>query len=366
MLSTSYKSALFNVVGAALILPVFFVISGSSVTLPESFYKVDGIAMPIGIIVLLLFRKKSSNLYELIFLILIAMYITVGYLEGFQRHLLTIQFFYFFVVLHILKNLTYSELYEINRALVYSLMAFILVHFLSIIFFSDGNYFGGTTNVFGFVIYQSHLTYPLVLSFGIAILCQYNNLPWSIKYIFIFLAACIIFLTLRRVGLVIYLFTLILFVPWHGKLFLTLSIFLSALFVLDVSYLIDKADRLFSILDSGKLSRSKAWADALDVWNQPLAAIFGNGQNNYAHNFFLQQLATHGTLIGAILILFALYLIFSSIYTAANFYKKLVYILVVIVVDFNLNANLTQFYYAGVLALFLAGARREAYIGRKI
>ena len=245
-------------------------------------------------------------------------------------------------------------------------MAFIFVHFLSIIFFSDGNYFGGTTNVFGFYIYQSHLTYPLVLSFGIAILCQYKNLPWSIKYIFIFLAACIIFLTLRRVGLVIYLFTLIIFVPWRGKIFLTLSILLSALFVADLSYLIDNADRLFSIFDGGKLSRSKAWADVIDVWNQPLAAFFGNGQNNYAHNFFLQHLATHGTLIGAIFILFLLYLIFSSVYTAANSFKKLFYMLVVVFVDFNLNANLTQFYYAGVLALFLAGARREAYVGRKI
>ena len=67
MLSTSYKSVLLNIVGAALVLPIFFVITGSSVTLPDSFYKVDGIAMPIGIIVLLLFRKNSANFYELIF-----------------------------------------------------------------------------------------------------------------------------------------------------------------------------------------------------------------------------------------------------------------------------------------------------------
>ena len=366
MLLTSYKSALLNIVGAALVLPVFFVITGSSVTLPESFYRVDGIALPIGIIVLLLFRKNSATLYELIFLALISAYILVGYLEGFQRHLLTIQFLYFFFVFYILKNLRDSELYLINRALVYSLMAFITLHLLSIFFFSDGNYFAGTAQFFGFIIYQSHVTYPLVLCFGIAILCQYKNLPWPLKYIFIFIAGCIIFLTLRRVGLVLYLFTFILFVPWTGKIFLIVSLIFSIIFVIDLSYVFEKAGRLFNIFEGGKFTRSNAWADSIDVWDQPLASIIGNGQNNYAHNFFLQQFASHGTLIGIIFILFTLYIIFSSLYNHSDYLKKFFYILVVVIVDFNLNANITQFYYSGVLALFLAGARREAYIGRKI
>ena len=366
MLSTSYNSALLNIVGAALTLPIFFVINGSSVSLPDSFSRVDGIAIPIGVLVLFLFRKKTSTFYELFFLTLIFIYVAFGYLEGFERHLLTIQFLYFFVVLHILKNLSDSELYQINRAFVYSLMTFIFMHVLSITLFSDGNYFAATTKLFNFFIYQSHLTYPLVLSFGIAILCQYKNLPWFIKYIFIFLAACIVFLTLRRVGLLIYFFTLFLFVPWKGKIFLFLSIFLFGIFVVDLSYVADRADRLFNIFDGGKLNRSYAWSQAIDIWNQPLVSIFGNGQNNYAHNFFLQQLASHGTFIWAILILFALYIIFSSVYTHANYLKKFLYILVVVVVDFNLNANLTQFYYAGVFALLLAGARQEGHIGRKI
>ena len=39
---------------------------------------------------------------------------------------------------------------------------------------------------------------------------------------------------------------------------------------------------------------------------------------------------------------------------------------VLVLLDFNLNSNLMQFYYAGVFALFLAGARREVCIERKL
>ena len=366
MQSTNFKIILFNLVGLTLVVPFFIVVTGSTISLPDSFYKVDGLAFPIGVLVLFLWKKNSATFYEIICLALVTIYILIGYLEGFQRHLLTIQFLYFFVVLYILKNLRDRDLFEINRAFVYSFMLFVLLHFFSIVLFSDGNYFAGTTKFFGFFIYQSHLTYPLVLSFGVAILCQYENLPWSIKLIFIFLAFCIIFLTLRRVGLFIYLFTLMLFVPWQGKLLFTILLAIFFTFSVDLPELIEKSDRLFNIFEGGKLTRSNAWSDAINVWNEPLASIIGNGQNNYAHNFFLQQLASHGTFIGALLIIFSLYVIFSSVYTHFNKLKKFFYIMVVVVVDFNLNSNLTQFYYSGVLALLLAAARREAYIGRKI
>ena len=362
----NHNTIILNCIGASLVLPIFFVINGSSISLADSYYKVEGIALPIGIIVLFLFRKRHFELSELIILLIVAMYVCIGYLEGQQRHLLTIQFLYFFVVLSIFKSLTTVELTQINRGLIFGLMTLLIAHTTSIILFSDGDYLGQIANIFGLTVYQALLTYPLVLSFGVAILCQYENISWKIKYIFVLLATFIIFLTLRRVGLTIYLFTLLLFIPWHGKMIVFLIAIMFGFFILDWSSLSGNVARLFDIFQGGGLQRANTWMEKVDMLNQSKIMLFGNGLNNYAHNLFLQQLSTHGFLIGTTLNIFALYIIFSGLINQRYASKKFFYLLVLVLLDFNLNSNLMQFYYAGVFAFFLAGARREVCIERKL
>jgi hypothetical protein len=81
--------------------------------------------------------------------------------------------------------------------------------------------------------------------------------------------------------------------------------------------------------------------------------LFGNGLNNYSHNYFFHTLTTHGLLYSAVIYSMIAGIVLKLI-RQTNYSLRLgLIVFAIIMIDWNVNANLYQPYYTVMLALAL-------------
>ena len=99
---------------------------------------------------------------------------------------MAIQSIYFFAFYFVLDSLSIKRLETIALSAMKSLMIFVTLHFFSPLFFAGGSpasLFANTANFWNiYVIYQSHLTYPLVLTMGLWMM-EYNKSFFILTFI---------------------------------------------------------------------------------------------------------------------------------------------------------------------------------------
>ena len=85
-----------SISAVALALPLFVVLNGASVTLPDSYYKVSGIPVHMSALIFLLLPKRFlKSRTELILLLIYLIYCAVSLLDSGQRLQTTVQLGYF-------------------------------------------------------------------------------------------------------------------------------------------------------------------------------------------------------------------------------------------------------------------------------
>ena len=328
-------------------LPLFFELSGSGIKLPDSHYEMNGIPLHTSMLALLILALGHKfNKVQLIFTLLFITYFITCFFQDSSRSLLAIQSIYFFAFYFILKSLSSDRLETISLSAIKALMFFVTIHFFSLLFFSTGSFlslFSNTADFWGiYVIYQSHLTYPLVLIMGIW-MTEYQKVSLGSyqRTIFIILASLIIVLLLRRASLAI---LLVFFICYRPKISLLFSPII-------IGFLAFYSGALLDLSRFRNFSRGNAWQDSLGIVTDINYFFLGNGVNNYSHNYFMHTLTTHGIIFSSIIFLILVFVVFT-------FFKKLRYalppitlLLAFIFIDWNVNANLYQPYYASMLAL---------------
>ena len=328
-------------------LPLFFELSGSGIKLPDSHYEMNGIPLHTSMLALIILAiGHKFNKIQLIFTLLFISYFITCFFQDSSRSLLAIQSIYFFAFYFILKSQSSDRLETISLSAIKALMLFVTIHFFSLLFFSTGSVlslFSNTADFWGiYVIYQSHLTYPLVLIMGIW-MTEYQKVSLGSyqRTIFILMASFIIILLTRRASIVILLVFFICYRPKISLLFSPIFIGLLAFY----------SGALFDLSRFTNFSRGKAWNESLSIISDINSFFLGNGINNYSHNYFMHTLSTHGIIFSLIICLVLVFVVFT-------FFKKVRYalppitlLLAFIFIDWNVNANLYQPYYASMLAL---------------
>ncbi|MAV65405.1 MAG: hypothetical protein CMG00_09470 [Candidatus Marinimicrobia bacterium] len=341
------KSIIDKFCGWCIGLPLFAELSGSGIKLPDSHFEMNGIPLHTSMLALIILAMSHKfNKTQIIFTLLFIIYIISCFFQDSSRSLLAIQSIYFFTFYFILKSLSPERLETISLSSVKALMFFVIAHFLSLLFFSTGSVlslFSNTADFWGiYTIYQSHLTYPLVMIMAIW-MTEYQkvSLGGYKRTIFIIFASLIIIFLLRRASIAI---LLVFFICYRPKISLLFSPII-------LGFIVFYSGALINFSRFTNFQRGGAWQDSLDVITDINSFFLGNGINNYSHNYFMHTLTTHGIIFSSIIFLILAFVV-------ATFFKKLRYalppltlLLAFIFIDWNVNANLYQPYYASMLAL---------------
>lgn len=330
-------------------LPIFAELTSSGIRLPDSHYEMDGIPLHSSMIALVLLALSHKfTKFQITFILLFVIYFLLCFFQDFSRSVLAIQSIYFIAFYFILDSLSTARLETIALSAVKSLMIFATLHFFSLLFFSGGSpvsLFSNTANFWNiYVIYQSHLTYPLVLIMGLWMM-EYNK-SFFVNYqrlFFMIVVSIIIILLLRRTSLAILLIFLICYRP---KAFLLFSPVLIAALILILGGIQD-------LTRFTNFSRGGAWSDSINIIMDFNSLILGNGLNNYSHNYVMHTLTTHGIIYSGI-IFFILSFILLAFLRRVNFaIQPMILLFPFIFIDWSVNANLYQPYYAGIFSLSL-------------
>ena len=139
---------------AALALPLFIILNGASVTLPDSFYETSGIPVHSSALLFLLLPKRFlKSRTELFFLLVYLIYCVVSLLDSGERLQTTVQLGYFIYAYKILSGLSPETIRTLDRYIAVIGSAFIFIHVISMIpALMSGNIMNASTNVFGFNI----------------------------------------------------------------------------------------------------------------------------------------------------------------------------------------------------------------------
>ena len=341
----------------ALALPLFVVLNGASVTLPDSYYQVSGIPIHMSALIFLLLPKRFlKSRTELILLLIYLIYCAFALLDSGERLQTTVQLGYFIYAYKILSGLSLETIKTLDRYIAVIGSAFIFIHVISISHaFMTGDILLASANIFGFVIYQSHLSYPIVLILILFSVCRSFDHRMILKYCIIMLVMLIELVLMRRVGFGLFLIFIILF---------ELRIFIfsvPAILAINILYLGISNNIWEKLPDFGRLiniggganQRSFAWQESLDILSETSNVLFGNGLNNYSHNFFLHTITTHGLAISMIFFVIIAYYIYKTVKKIGVFNKKSLLVFAIIAVDWNVNANIYQPYYSAMFAFFL-------------
>jgi hypothetical protein len=241
-----------------------------------------------------------------------------------------------------------------------------MAHISSIVINSGGSMIGlfGQGGVFwGFSVYQSYLTYPLVLVFG-AFLWR-HEMPVKDKrfLVFILIVTLLEVILMRRVGLSLFLLFFMLYFARALFLFGVPVVFGTVLFGLVTNYeftgVLEPMDIIFERMFSGEFTRAMTWERSIGYLSNTDTLWFGNGRNNYSHNWFLHTITTHGMLYSIALFGCVGYTIASFIIDVKFSLRPVVLLLAIVFVDWNLNVNLYQPYYAGMFALLLVSIKKS-------
>ena len=161
----------FTVSGFLLALPIFVSLNGSGIRLPDNHYEMSGIPLHLNVVALLLllpYVKFTKAFYLL--LVLFLTYLIISMFHTTERPLFAIQSAYFIMCYHFLNPRNHENLNSVVRGAVTSLYLFSVAHLASVIANSGGSLievFGQGGIFWGLSIYQSYLTYPLVLILGL-------------------------------------------------------------------------------------------------------------------------------------------------------------------------------------------------------
>ncbi len=213
-LSADIKNWKLIVVAGVLALPLFIFLNGTSVSLPESYFRPSGIPVHANALLFLLLPKRIlRNPKELIFLLAFLIYCIISLLQSAERFQLTIQIGYFIYGYKILSGLTENNIRSLDKYLAIFATLLISAHAASLgLAALSGDLFSSAAKgIFGFIIYQSHLTYPVVIVLLLVSVSR-SFQKWNILRIFVILMALLIEVVLmRRVGLGLFLIFLLLF-----------------------------------------------------------------------------------------------------------------------------------------------------------
>ena len=328
-------------------LPLFAELSSSGLKLPDSHYELDGIPLHTSMLALIILAiSHKFNKIQIVFTLVFIIYFIVCFFDDSSRSLLAIQSIYFFAFYFILKSVGPKRLQTISLSSLKALILFVVAHFCSLVFFSTGSIvslFTGTSEFWGiYVIYQSHLTYPLVLIMGMWMAeYQKKSLGSLNSTIFILLASLIILLLLRRAALVVLFLFFICYRPKISLLFLPILIPLAP-------FLLKGATDLSRLTN---FSRGNAWQESIFILSDINYFFLGNGANNYSHNYLMHTLTTHGIIFSLIIFSVLVFIIFTFFRKLEFAIPPIILMLGFIFIDWNVNANLYQPYYAGMLAL---------------
>ena len=345
------------VLAAALALPLFIMLNGASVTLPDSYYKASGIPVHASALLFLLLPKRFlKSRTELLFLLVYLIYCAVALLDSGERLQTTVQLGYFIYAYKILSGLSPETIKTLDLYIAVIGSAFIFIHVISIAdAYMIGNPLGSSTNIFGFVIYQSHLTYPVVLTLIlVSVDRSFEHRP-ILKLGMIILVMLIELVLMRRVGFGLFLIFLFLF---ERRVFIFSILAIVAAGVLSAEFgnsILSKMPNLVRLtqIAAGSDQRSNAWQTSLDYLNETSIVLFGNGLNNFSHNFFLHTITTHGLPISIVFFVPIVYCIYKMVKKIGVFNKKSLLIIAIIAVDWSVNANIYQPYYSVMFAFFL-------------
>ena len=346
-----------SISAVALALPLFVVLNGASVTLPDSYYQVSGIPIHMSALIFLLLPKRFlKSRTELILLLIYLIYCAVSLLDSGERLQTTVQLGYFIYAYKILSGLSLETIKTLDRYIAVLGSAFIFIHVISISHaFMIGDVSFASANIFGFVIYQSHLSYPIVLILILISVRRSFDHRLILKYCIIMFVMLIELVLMRRVGFGLFLIFLILF---ERRIFI-----FSILAILAISILYSEVgnsvleklpafERLIQI-SGGANQRAFAWQESLDMLSETSIVLVGNGLNNFSHNFFLHTITTHGLAISMIFSVIIAYYIYKMVKKIGVFNKKSLLAFVIIALDWNVNTNIYQPYYSTLFAFFL-------------
>jgi len=365
----------FYICGLFISLPLFLSVSGSGFSLPDSHYKMSGIPLHLNIISLLIILPhiKYSNSFFLVFFLFLS-YLILSAFQTFDRVQIFVQSVYFFIFYFCLNSLNRTQIISISRGAIYSLLVFCIAHLLSIIINSGGSPTGMLSQgseIWGFKIYQSYLTYPAVMTLGLFLYVNdidYNN---KLFWIFVFVVMCIELALIRRVGLGIFFIFLILYRPHITFLLGIVIVFITLLsiiyeFGLDLNEVLDAASIIIGRIFDGDFTRKMTWERSIGYLNEVDILLIGNGLNNHSHNWFMHTLTGQG-------IFYSIALFSSIAYVLKDFFvhtryeiKQLMFIIIFIMIDWNLNANLYQPYYAGMFALVFITTKKSSIYKKNI
>ena len=324
-------------------LPLFVELTREGFNLPQDHYSMMGISLHSSMVALLFllpsFRFNRSNLLViLIFLV----YLVICLFQDFSRALFALQSVYFFTFYFTLQSLHPHRLRVISLSALSALILFVVAHLVSIIFNSFFGMGEGYAWFWGLQIYQAFLTYTIVLIFALWI--SGFIMQGRPRYILFFTLVVLILemLLFRKAALGVLMFYLIIYYPKIMFVLTFPTIVAAIIFIYNFPALIQS--RL-------SFSRGNAWLDAVGLLSNDFIVLFGNGLNNYAHNLYLQILTTHG-LIYSVFYFSLLLLVVISFIRNTPLVSSL-FLIVIILIDWTVNANLLQPYYAGVLALTL-------------
>ncbi len=325
-------------------LPLFLMVNGLSVSLPESFFDSNGIPFNFSYFVLffLSFKNIKNNFLPFIFLLF---YIFINVFFSFDRSILTFQAlqpFLFLTVFNNSKNLFTNSL--ISRVLFF----FVFLIFGNLLF---AIYNSGLNlilirsfiieNFYSIKFYQSLLSFPLFLNCILLLLIYQNNKKLINHKFFIFSNILIIFLQillLRKIALFGTIFIYLIFFPRLIKWFILFIIILIFFFQFNFQNL-EFLERIFDT--DSYTTRENTWEENLFLISQPKIILWGVGENTYAHNYFLGQLITFGFPLA----IFNFLLNYTSFLKIKFLKNKYIFTLIAIFLfDCFFNSNLTQTY----------------------
>lgn len=334
--------------GVCIGIPLFAELTGTGLSLPQSHFEMAGIAVHSSMIAFILLLadlkvRKKILLYALVFII----YLLLSMLQDFSRALFALQSIYFFAFYFILQSLDLSRVRLIGLWAILALLLFGAAHIVSIGISFFTSFYGGLTgaaNFWGLIIYQSHLTYPLVLVFG---LWMSHFYPSELgRYSVIFLAVVLILevMLFRRSALSVLVVYLLAYRPKIMLLTVIPAILMIGIYA---------SDLIAMVSERFTFTRSNAWQNSFDIFSDWVYLLFGNGLNNYSHNFFLHTLTTHGLVYSAIIYSIIAGIVLKFIRETNYSLRPCLIVLAIIMIDWNVNVNLYQPYYAAMFALAL-------------
>lgn len=351
-------------VAAALALPFFIVVNGTSVSLPENYFQVTGIPVHANALLFLLLPKRVlMNNREFFIFLAFLIYCIISLFHSGERFQLAIQLGYFIYGYKIMNGLNERNIRSLDHFIAVFGIVLILTHGISICYeVINGNLVSaGTQGIFGFVVYQSHLTYPLVIIFLLVSISR-SFRRWNILRIFVILLALLIEVVLmRRVGFALFCFFLLLF-EHRILIFSFFAGFLSFIAFSDFRATILEAftfaERLTQFTSNGNFSRAMTWERSIERLSDPSTILLGNGLNNHSHNFFLHTINTHGLLVSILVISLIGFWIFLNLFKNGRINNYSILGFAIVFIDWNLNVNIYQPYYSLLFAFFLISTSR--------